>query len=230
MHHEEAVQTLAVERYLLGDMNSSELEHFEDHLFGCPECAESVKTGAVFADNARAVFSETVLQAEAEPPRPLASWKPAPWWKRLMLPAFAPALAMLALLCVAGYQQFVVISGLRNQLAEVTAPQPLASFALHAASRGAEQTVAVPRTAHFFDLYFDVATESSSGYSCAIQSSSGSIILREHLPPPGPEAAGTLTLLIGRSRLPEGDYTLVVSAGPASAVEIGRYPFKVKYQ
>lgn len=230
MQHTEADENLAVERYLLGEMTTSEMEQFEEHLFLCPECAESVKTGATFVENARAVFREPAPQAARESTRQTIKSKPESWWRMFLVPSFAPALAALALLCVAGYQHLVVIRGLRAQLAEVTAPQPLASLALHAVSRGAEQTIAVPSDVHFIDLYFDVVAESASGYSCAVLDGSGSIKLTEHLPPPRSDAGGTLHLLIGRSRLPAGDYTLVVSAGTPGGGEIGRYPFKVEYQ
>ena len=229
MQHTEADQTLAVERYLLGDMTPSEMERFEEHLFLCPECAESVKTGAVFFENARAVFKEPAMQAGPELIRQPIRSKPKSWWKMFMAPAFAPALAALVLLCVAGYQHLVVIRGLRTQLAEVTAPQPLASFALHAVARGAQQTIVVPADAHFIDLYFDVVEESASGYSCAVLDGSGSIKFTKHLPPPRSEAGATMNLLIGRSSLPAGDYTLVVRDGSSNGREIGRYPFKIQY-
>jgi hypothetical protein len=230
MEHQEADQTLAVERYLLGDMAGAEMEQFEEHLFICPRCAESVRTGAVFVENARAVFKEPGAQAEAQPTSRAMEWKQTPWWKRFMAPVFVPALAALAFLCVAGYQQLVVIRGLRAQLATLTAPQPLPSFALHAISRGEGQAIVVPAGARFFNLYFDVVMESASGYSCAILDATGSVRFTEHLSLPGPGAGGTLNLLIGSSRLPAGDYTLVVNAESPRAVEIGRYPFKVEYR
>ena len=230
MQHEEADQTQAVERYLLGDMTLSEVEQFEEHLFICPECADSVKTGAVFIENTRAVFKEPAAEGATERARQTIGRKPVPWWKGFIAPAFAPALAILALLCVAGYQRFVVIPGLRTQLAEVTAPQVLPSFALHGASRGAPQAIVVPADARFFDLYFDVAVASASGYSCAILDSSGFVKIKDHLPPPRPEAGGTISLLIGRSTLPAGDYTLIVSAEGPGTTEIGRYPFKLEFK
>jgi hypothetical protein len=230
MQHTQADQNLAVERYLLGEMTASEVEEFEEHFFLCPECAEAVKTGATFVDNARAVFKEPSPQAAKEATRRTMKVKPASWWKTFWAPSFAPALAAVLLLCVAGYQHLVVIRGLRAQLAEVTAPQPLASFALHAVSRGSQQAIAVPSDVHFIDLYFDVVAESASGYSCAVLDGSGSIKSTEHLPPPQSGAGATLHLLIGRSRLSAGDYTLVVSAGSPGGGEIGRYPFKVEYQ
>lgn len=229
MQHEQADQTLAVERYLLGDMTPGELEQFEEHLFLCPECAGSVKTGAAFVDNARAVFNEPAAQAEGAAVRPANRWSPALWWKGLVFPSFAPALAALALLCVVGYQQLVVIRGLRGELADVTAPQPLASFPLHAVSRGEPQAIVVPPGAHFYNLYFDVAEQSASGYSCAILDGSGSVRFTEHLEQPKSEAGGTLNLLIGRSTLSAGEYTLVVNAESPRPSEIGRYPFKIKF-
>jgi hypothetical protein len=230
MQHEEADQTHAVERYLLGDMTLPEVEQFEEHLFGCPECADSVKAGAVFVENTRAVFQEPAEEGASEPVRRALEWKPAPWWKRFMAPILVPALAILALVSFAGYQQLVVIHGLRTQLAEVTAPQTLPSFALHAATRGGLQPIVVPASSHFFNLYFDVAVESASGYSCTIQDESGSIKFREHLPPPRPEAGGTINLLIGRSVLAEGYYIMIVSAESPGMAEIGRYPFRVEFK
>jgi hypothetical protein len=230
MEHKEAEQNLAVERYLLGDMTASELDQFEDHLFTCRDCADSVQSGAAFVENARSVFKEPELHAASERKSVRMKWKQPSWWQRFMSPAFAPALAALALLCVAGYQRMVVIPGLRTQLAAVTEPQPLPSFALHAASRGAQQTIVVPEGGHFFNLYLDVAQESASGYSCAILDASGSVQFAEHLSPATPESGGTLNLLIGRSRLRAGDYTLVVSTESAHPVEISRYPFSLKYR
>lgn len=230
MQHKQADQSMSVERYLLGDMTNAELAQFEEHIFECSECAELVKTGAVFVHNARAVLAEPPAHAGREATTQTVRWGPTPWWKTLLAPAFIPALAALALVCVVGYQQLVVIHSLRSRLEEVNAPQPLASFALHAVSRSAEQSIVVPSNVHFFSLYFDVAEESASGYSCSILDGTGSVRFTEHLLPPRPEAGGLVTLLIGRSRLPAGDYTLVVSAESPQAAEIGRYPFKVEYQ
>ena len=230
MHHKSANETFAVERYLLGDMTASELEEFEDHLFTCPECAESVQTGVAFVDNARAVLDEPAAhRAKESAPRTL-SWKPAPWWKRFMVPALAPALAALALLCVAGYQRLVVIPGLRAQLAAATAPQLLPSFALHAASRGEPAVIEVPADARFFSLYFDVPAESASGYLCTILDASSSVRFTAYLSPLKVEAGGTMNLLLGRSSLEAGDYLLVVSAGSPHPSELGRYSFKVIYK
>lgn len=46
MEHQEAVETLASERYLLGEMSDAERDAFEEHFFACVECAGDVKAGA----------------------------------------------------------------------------------------------------------------------------------------------------------------------------------------
>jgi hypothetical protein len=51
MEHQAAVETHAVERYLLGEMPADEREAFEDHYFACVACAEEVRVGAQFRAN-----------------------------------------------------------------------------------------------------------------------------------------------------------------------------------
>ncbi|MGC2705555.1 MAG: hypothetical protein WA361_13635, partial [Candidatus Acidiferrales bacterium] len=60
MEHTEAVQLKAAERYVLGELTGDLRAQYEDHYFGCAECAESLKLAAMFAANTRAV-----LEAEA---------------------------------------------------------------------------------------------------------------------------------------------------------------------
>jgi hypothetical protein len=56
MDHAEAVRKLALEQYFLGELSGPELEEFEEHFFGCPECVEALEIGTGFMQNARAVF------------------------------------------------------------------------------------------------------------------------------------------------------------------------------
>ena len=114
MNHDEAIRLKAAEKYLLGELSAELRDQYEDHYFGCAECSQDVRTGAVFIDNARDVLglgSVTVAELGAK-------HQPAPsggWWTALWRPAFAiPALAVLLL--VAGYQNAVTIPHLRTAL------------------------------------------------------------------------------------------------------------------
>jgi anti-sigma factor RsiW len=56
--HETAVQSLAAERYILGELSRMERDEFEEHLSECPKCMEHVSTGDIFIANTRAVFAD----------------------------------------------------------------------------------------------------------------------------------------------------------------------------
>jgi hypothetical protein len=100
MDHAEAARKLAVEQYLLGELNGPEREEFEEHFFDCPECVEALEMGAGFMQNARAVMQE---DRAIRPAAQTVRWNWAFWtgWR------LAPAVAMAgwAVACIlAGYQ------------------------------------------------------------------------------------------------------------------------------
>ena len=225
MEHTEADGNLAVERYLLGEMSVREVEEFEEHIFLCWGCAEAVRAGAAFADNAHAVFKDAALHSRQEAASERIQTR-ASWWQRFSLPVLAPSFAALALLCIAGYQRLIVISALRDQLAQSTTAQALPSFALHAVSRSAAQHIDVPAGAHYFSVYFDVTVENASGYLCEIRDASGAI--RSTVPVAQARSDGTLSLLLERSQFPAGSYTLIVRTGGPEVTEIGQYPFRLE--
>lgn len=228
MEHIHADETLAVERYLLGEMSATEVEEFEEHIFLCAECAEALKAGAVFADNARTVFKGEAFRPRPEAVSERARPAKTPWWQRFAFPVMAPIFATLVLLCVAGYQRLVVISGLRDQLAQSMAAQPLPTFALHSVTRSAAQEMDVPANARYFSVYFDVTLESPAGYNCEIRDASGAIKSTVQVAQRRPD--GTLSLLLQRSQFLPGEYTLIVHTGGPEETEIGQYPFKLDYK
>lgn len=223
MEHTEVGRTLAVDRYLLGEMSGAELEDFEEHIFSCRECAEDVRSGAAFFDNARAVFREkpsespAKIQAEAERTRH--------WWDRFTLPMLVPAFASILLLCVVGYQRVLVIPGLRQQLAQANAPRAIPVFPVPGVSRGSETVISAPSRGRF-GVYFDVATPSASGYSCEFRDASGAVRLTVNSQL---TSDGTIYLELEGSQLPAGEYTLVVKTEAAGSQEVGQYPFKLRY-
>jgi anti-sigma factor RsiW len=45
MNHDEAVQLMATEKYLLNELTPEQREAFEAHFFECVDCAKDVRAG-----------------------------------------------------------------------------------------------------------------------------------------------------------------------------------------
>lgn len=70
--HQQAIRTLAAERYMLGQMTDGEREAFEEHYFNCRFCVEDIKGIDLMS---RAVRQQPKQQ-------PVRKWRPmtvAPW-------------------------------------------------------------------------------------------------------------------------------------------------------
>src|SRR5439155_4160515 len=107
MDHEQSINTQAAERYLLEELPPALREEFEQHYFGCPECAEEVRLGFQFGRNLNAVFRD---QAQAVDSR----WRqtsPRGWL------TWAPIAAGLAIAVLSTYQNAVQIPALRARTA-----------------------------------------------------------------------------------------------------------------
>ena len=48
MSHDEAIQMLATERYLLDEFDLKLREEFEEHVFDCRECTLDLRAGVMF--------------------------------------------------------------------------------------------------------------------------------------------------------------------------------------
>jgi hypothetical protein len=100
MDHTAVVRQRITERYLLDELDPQLRDEYEEHYFGCSECAVDVSAGAQFVEQAKSVLAE-----HTEPvPVPAAPGRnPDAGWFAWLRPAFAaPALALL--LVVVGYQ------------------------------------------------------------------------------------------------------------------------------
>jgi hypothetical protein len=54
--HEFAVKNMLAEKYLLGELVGMDLEDFEQHMFECSICFNSVKVGQVFTETIASIY------------------------------------------------------------------------------------------------------------------------------------------------------------------------------
>jgi hypothetical protein len=231
MNHDEAIRLKAAEKYLLGELSAELRDQYEDHYFGCAECARDVRTGAVFIDNARDVFGSGPVAELGAKHQPAGS---AGWWTALLRPAFAvPALALLLL--VAGYQNAVTIPHLKTALSQSDVAQTLPSFSLISENSrgGAPLAISVP-AGKPFSLFIDIPPKGGyASYVCEFQTESGTPELSLNIS--ADEAKRTIQLLIPAGRLASGRHVLVVrgldSQGKPDAdkISVASYPFSLNY-
>jgi len=225
MTHQDALQGMAVERYLLGELSGASLESFEEHLFECPECTADVKAGLVFLDAAR-----TELRTPARVARPEAkkmprwtSWFGSPW-------VLGPALA--ACLLILGVQTFVVQPRLRSEVARVESPAVLNPLVLaNAGARGdSVPEIAAPEHGSFV-ISLDVPTTGGfSSYRGSLYAPDGSVLWQTTISPE--QARDAVLINVPSDKTKEGLNTFLIQGLPADGrlVDLARYKFRVMIQ
>jgi len=217
MTHQDSVNTLASERYLLEEMTELERHAFEEHFFDCADCAEDVRAGAYLREGAKS----GLMAAKAGPSVVAFPSKPA----SRRLPTFIPWAAAASLALVSGYQALFLGTGSGPRLE----PQALTPVTLRPATRGAEPVVIVEGDKPVA-LVIDVNIGANSDRPAAElsydlrtidgPSSSSSFSGRA----PAPEAGAPLLLLVPGASLPApGRYLLRVTDDTGQT--IGEYRF-----
>jgi hypothetical protein len=231
MNHDEAIRLKAAEKYLLGELSAELRDQYEDHYFGCAACAQDVRTGAVFIDNARDVLGSVAVAEVGAQHQPASS---GGWWTALLRPAFAvPVLALLLL--VAGYQNAVTIPHLKTALSQPDVAQTLPSFSLISENSrgGSPLAISVP-AGKPFSFFVDIPPNGGyASYVCEFQRESGTPELSLNVS--ADEAKRTVQLLIPAGHLASGKHLLVVrgldSQGKPDAdkIAVASYPFSLEY-
>jgi Putative zinc-finger len=224
MDHSEASRLMASEKYLLDELSPTEMEEFEEHLFGCHDCAMDVRAGSVFLEQGKLELANS----EADTQRIAAEVRPSrgfSWWRA----AFAiPAMAIL--LIVVGYQNLVTYPALKGALAENRAPRILPAAALvSSATRGAEPSVIRVNTGEPFLLPVDIAAQTPyQSYVINLQNPSGGV--QWSLPVSSELVKNTLTIAAPGVNT-AGHYEVVVLGRSANGEtsEVGRYPFELQF-
>jgi hypothetical protein len=218
--HQEAVESLATERYLLDDMSGADRQAFEDHFFACDLCADDIRVAAAMFKGAKAGFAGGVpAQVVPITARP-AAVKPV-WYRSAALPWAAAA----ALAAVTTYQSFWVVPSLRQD----DAPMAIVPVSLRPASRGAEAVVPLPADRAPITLAVEINEPADNGQLIyEVKSADGRAIVSGRAAAPAP---GTpLLLLIPSTLVGSSHYILSVhDAGPSNRM-LGEYRFAVPAQ
>jgi anti-sigma factor RsiW len=241
MEHQRAVQNLAVESYLLGEMSPRERDSFEEHFFECSVCGEDVRTAARFMEDARVILGEAgVAEPRSNTDRPLpgspqlqkspGGWR-SPGWLIWLKPQFAaPALA--ALLVLVAVQSFQVVPNLRRQLESASAPRVVASVVLRPVVRGDASRVAIAAgSAMMLTLDLPAPPAAATPLQFVIESADGVETLR--ILGTAPEPGRSINVLIPRLDIPSGPYIVVAEVASSSGTrgkELGRFPFRLELQ
>jgi anti-sigma factor RsiW len=235
MNHDEAVQEMATERYLLDELSPELREAFEEHMFDCQECAFDVRAGNVFLTEAKVQLPAIVASAAAaESPRPETNRDPRPakkpWWSFLTAPAFAvPAFAML--LGVVAFQNVSTIPSLRSAATE---PRMLPWSSLHMGTRGAEPTVVQADRKQGAVILIDLPQQPVyTSYAVDLYDPQGKRIWTQTVTASSQNdgEAGTLSLVIPGAGLEQGSYALnLAGISPQGArTELGRRALDVHF-
>jgi len=226
MEHEEAVQQMLVERYLLDELTPGQRDAFEEHVFDCAECSVDLRAGAAFIREARAQLPELVQEAS----HPLPQAKPASRFSDLFAwfrPAFAvPTFA--ALLAVIGYQNFSTIPALRSA---ATQPRVVPWVSYHTGTRGAaRQQVPADRRQGAVILIELPQEISYASYEFALYDQQGKLFWTQTAPASS-AAGGAFSLMVPGAGLQQSSYSLVISGitPQGGKTEIDHHIFDIQF-
>ena len=189
MEHSEATETMASARYLLGELSEEERNAFEEHFFGCSECARDVREGSAMIDSIRSEKQKRT------------GLKPA---------------ATLGWIVAAAAVAAVVFLGLQN--AELRSPRIVPTYSLLSiGTRGASDVTTISDPSKPFALYVDIPPQPSyPHYRIEIRDSSNQT--RVSVPVNANEARETITVYVPPHRLESGKYTVVIVGGDTATL------------
>jgi len=220
MEHNEALQSEACEKYLLGELPEAQRDAYEEHYFSCAECAAELRSAVQFLGASRERFA-----AFRAPRRAMDAQRNSGWaWFRpvLALPVFA------LLLLVVGYQNLVTIP----QYKQAVTSRVLSMHSLILAdTRGEEGLHFQVPAGEPFGLYLDIPTDAAySRYTLRLEDPSGNASLLRLVT--SDEAKKTQVVVVNPVNR-AGKYTLVVSGGREGGAqsptqELARLQFTVE--
>ena len=223
MDHSEAIREMAAEKYLLEELSSEAREAFEEHFFGCMECAEDVRSGAVLIGGIKGAMSETPVAAAGVALRPE---RRSPGWLGWLRPALALP-ALIVLVAIVGYQNLVSYPKLKMA---ANAPQVLPWASVNVSSRGANAKAIAVHAGEGFLLFVNIPPDARySSYVAELHDPDGKLEWSLTIPATGEDNYPVHVPAADRSA---GNYTVVVQGISAAGgkSEIGRTQFELQVQ
>jgi putative zinc finger protein len=225
MNHADAVRMNATEKYLLNELDSAELDRFEEHMFDCQECALDVRAAAAFIDQSKDILAKAA-------PVPVQVLRPVPTptprhWLAWLRPAFTVPV-MAALIAFIGYQNLVVYPGMKQAAGT---PYLYPAVSINVATRSGATPAVHSRSGEPFLLLVNLPAESRfSSYIADLHDPAGRI---EWSVPIAAAVADDIVPMRIPGQREAGVYTLAIRGVPQTGgtpQEIGRQPFELKLQ
>lgn len=215
MSHDQAVATMAAERYLLDELPEAERDAFEEHYFTCPECAEDVRAAEAMRREMQDAFRVTRERAPL-PFRP-------PVRRSFKVTGVLPWAVAATLVFAVGYQSVVVIPSLRG----LSEAQVLSPVVLRPASRGEVPVVPLTSGARFVSLSFDANVDPGvDRIHYLIRANNGAIIADGQTA--APVSGSSVLLIVPASRLEHGaQYVAELRNAVDANALIGEYRFTI---
>jgi hypothetical protein len=223
MNHSDAVRLMASEKYLLEELDPQLREDFEDHMFGCQECALDVRSGMALVQHSKVVLGapEPVLMPKRNP---AVVAEPKPGWFAWLRPALAlPVMALL--LAVVGYQNFVTVPKLEQA---VNQPQLLPWDTINVRTRGIPPTQIAAQPGKGFSVFVVIPQDKKySSYTAHLYNPSGKLEWST-----AGLTDGTKLIQVPGANREQGTYKLsvqgVMATGESS--ELGPFPIEFRIQ
>ena len=223
MDHSEAIREILAEKYLLDELSPEARETFEEHFFGCMECAQDVRSGATLIGGMKDVLAEEPARAGAVVRQPESTRSGWLGWLR-------PALALPVLIVLIGivaYQNLVSYPKLKMA---ANTPQVLPWASVNVSSRGANAPTITVHHGEGFLLFVNIPPDSRySSYIAELHDPSGKMEWSLTIPATIEDGYPVHVPAANRAG---GSYTVVVQG--VSAVgeksEIGRTQFELRVQ
>lgn len=213
INHDDAVKDLMAERYLLGELNTTERNAYEQHLFSCDSCFEQVKAGTEFVSHLQHIGTEQLQPSLV--PGYISRIMPS-----LRQPVTIAVCTLLICVSVVNIYQQRTISGLSR-------PQVTPSFFLSdgAKAGGVKKLVLPPNTR--FNLSIQLLQRGDfSSYQGQLLDQSGH--QKSAFPISAEQTLDTIHVLLDSNSLKTGTYFIVVNGftPEGQKTEITRYTFE----